>query len=357
MVRNSQTSIEINGKRYDARTGRMLTSDDIGTPSQTSPIDRHRHPVNDINPRQPTPQVHKPLERSKTLMRHAVKKPAADKPVHHSTSTKALSDVSFRPNNNLAPSSTLLHQFDRDRETRAHNIQRSNLVSKFSDISSKPSGAVSGAHSQHEVQKRVQPLSVQAAPALQLPVRLLHSKTELMLTKGLQTAQSHTETQPHNAHRRKTTKAARYMTLAASSLSVLMLAGFIAYQNLPNMAMRYAATRAGISAQLPGYKPAGFALNNRIHYNPGQITINFASNSDDRNFSITQRSTSWDSKALLSNYVATASDQIQTYEDKGRTIYIYDESNATWVNGGVWYDINGSSKLNSDQLIRIATSM
>jgi hypothetical protein len=208
------------------------------------------------------------------------------------------------------------------------------------------------------VTKRVEPLAVQPHPAVQnvvppLPAPLTHSQS--ILAKGLQDANSHLQ-KPVKSHR-KTSKRKRLMSLTAASLAMVLLAGFFAFQNVPNLTMRYAAARAGVRASLPGYQPSGFAFNDHIQYSPGAITISFKSNTDDRTFNITQKSSNWNSEALKNNYVATTGDSVQTYEDKGRTIYLYGDSNATWVNGGVWYNIEGASRLSSDQLIKIATSM
>jgi hypothetical protein len=45
------------------------------------------------------------------------------------------------------------------------------------------------------------------------------------------------------------------------------------------------------------------------------------------------------------------------FQQKGLTIYMYDGSHATWVNQGVWYTIEGDSLLDTEQLLRIATSL
>ena len=60
---------------------------------------------------------------------------------------------------------------------------------------------------------------------------------------------------------------------------------------------------------------------------------------------------------LLDNYVSVSNRDYQTKEEKGRTVYIYDDSNATWVDGGIWYQIEGDSSLSSDQLLNIVASM
>ena len=121
--------------------------------------------------------------------------------------------------------------------------------------------------------------------------------------------------------------------------------------------MRVAATRAGFDAKMPGYSPSGFSFNGPINYTAGQVQISFKSNTDDRNYNVTQTASNWNSDALLANYILDEEKQYQTYLDKGRTLYIYDGSNATWVDNGVWYQVEGESAMTTDQLIRLASSM
>jgi len=85
--------------------------------------------------------------------------------------------------------------------------------------------------------------------------------------------------------------------------------------------------------------------------------MKFASNSGPQNFTVTQSKTSWDSSAVLDNYIKEkAGDNYITYDEHGLTIYTYG-SNAAWVNGGVLYTITGDAPLSGDQIRHIATSM
>ena len=147
------------------------------------------------------------------------------------------------------------------------------------------------------------------------------------------------------------------MAVASSALAVLLLAGFVAYRNMPNMAMRVAAAKAGFDARLPEYRPAGFSLADPIQYGPGEITVNFKSLADGGGYKITQRPSKWDSETLLDKFVTSVSAPYQTYQGQDKTIFIYNESDATWVEDGVWYQITGNGGLTSDQLLRIASSL
>lgn len=157
------------------------------------------------------------------------------------------------------------------------------------------------------------------------------------------------------AHKLKTSPKA--IGLSAASLAIIFLAGFLAYQNIPSVAMRVAANRAGFSGHLPGDIPSGFSFKGPIFFTKGTISLNYKSNSDGRVFAITQKPTNWTSETLLTNFLLASKLQYQTFHDKGLTVYIYDEGAATWVDKGVWYSINSEGSLSSDQILTIASSM
>ncbi len=85
--------------------------------------------------------------------------------------------------------------------------------------------------------------------------------------------------------------------------------------------------------------------------------LTYKSNSDDRKFIVSQKPTEWTSESLLTNYLVDSKLRYQTYRDKGMTVYIYNESNATWVDKGIWYTVNGDGSLNSEQILEIASSI
>lgn len=362
MINSKQSVLEINGKKYDARTGKVLSSSPIqknsNQLSKTIKKPMTNSGMMDISRPSPnaTSRRRRITERSQTLMRQAVKKPGV-KPTLKKVSHKSLSsDIGTSPKP-IKSKLRLTSEQEIARQSRASKISRSSLVSKFG-------GSTKSNQAAQKTVAKITELPVKTAPSLSK--RTTNNQTgkqvraNTIIEQGLQNAKSHTEQfNKKQISKRSSKKIIRRKILSygAGTLAALLLLGFYAYQNIPNLSMRYATTRSGIHASLPKYKPAGFALSNKIEYNPGQVTVNFASNSDDREFRITQRETSWNSEALLSSYVTSKSEQIQKYEDKGKTIFLYGENNATWVNGGVWYDINGDSNLNSDQLIRIASSM
>ena len=366
MINSKQSTIEINGKRYNARTGKIIQTDT--KPVSVSQVKEQpsakvtKRAVADVS-RQSShlaSRNKRTTDRSHTLMRQAVKKPVA-KPAIKTSSQSTHSQPSTTSATSIKPAVRFTTKQDAERQVRAGNTQQNILIAKFNQkIGQNPSQPPAKVD-RKIIHMPVKPAPIkpasQARPSI-TPVQRTN-KVDSMLERGLREAQTHNQPNQHvKVKKVKNQRRHKIIRYGAAIASVMLLVGFYAYQNIPNISMRYATTRSGVSASLPGYRPAGFSMSNHIQYNPGQVTINFASNSDkERNFSITQKETTWNSDSLLTSYVSVKSDQIQKYEDKGRTIYLYGDNNATWVNGGVWYDINGNSQLNSDQLIRIASSL
>jgi len=340
-VSNQNDIIELNGYKYDAKTGAMLgKADTYQTPSLPKSIDgfnrRSRNqPVKTLSSKKPSPSqnVHQKTSRSKTLMRHTVKKPDTQK-----STDQIESPLQKRT---LAPTP--------QRIERANQSNLSPHVSKFSSAST-----------------TVAPMKVREAPSPQAaPIKAEEKRALLPLSPfdmALQNAKSHEQKHINStSFRKKITKRLRVSPRAASitaGIAVMIFGGiFFANQYMPSLSVRLAAARAGVEAQIPGYRPSGFSLSGPIEYSTGQITLQYQSNSDDRSFRVVQKKTDWNSQSLLDNFIAAEDKSFQTFQDKGKTIYIYDGNNATWVSGGVWYQVEGEASLNSDQLLRIANGL
>lgn len=362
-----QNILEINGKRYDVLSGKLIGNEQsASTPAKASSPKAHSGQVLDgfvkypqkspHHPAAPSHAVHAKNSRSKTLMRRAVKKPLPSGPTH----TRKNYTV-YQPSAKVDLKQNRGAQIDSIRAGRAADVPKSNLVSKFGDV-------------RGHIIKRVAPLPVKPAPAH--PQAALHTvsvpidrpRPQAVVPESanpfdlaLQNADSHTlqrSKKPSLRQRaaRKLRISPRSLTIATGVFITLFLGGLVAYQNIPQLAIRMASTRAGVRANLPSYQPSGFSLSGPVQYGGGVVTLNYESNSDDRNFRVVQKNSDWNSRSLLENFVA-AKDSYQTFQDKGRTVFVYDGSNATWVNGGVLYQIEGESELSSDQLRRIVSSL
>lgn len=372
----SQHIIELNGQKYDALTGKIIGPSHVAktaakavkqTPKHVDGFVR-RPGATAAKPKQRTPApatkaVHKQPAKSQTLMRKAVQQPAP-RNIHAKATPAELSESVPQQS-----STTLFDAIRPGRAIRAANVAQSSLISKFGrgtpTIKSEvvPVAPMPSSHpATHKKPQSVKPAPAKSTAATQKP----HLKEAVAkadpFRQAVEQAISHEQVKPkklraHHKIAKKLRVSPRLVSFMGVTLLALGVGGFLAYQNLPELAMRVASTRAGLNATLPSYQPAGYAMSGPIEYEPGSVKVNYKSNTDSRAFNVTQKNSSWNSETLLQNYVSTTNQPYQTFQANGRTIYIYDGNKATWVDGGVWYDIDGQTNLNSDQLLRIAESL
>jgi len=353
--------IEINGKKYDAVTGRLLESDGHVPknpvikvmPSQNTGVvdgfSRRPQRTNTIHsvakPAQKAPQ------KSQTLMRKSVQKPT---PVIH----KVKAEKTVIHKSHLGTSVK--------RQQVASQIPKSQHVQKYGETTHR-SSVIKTTNPQLVVKHEPKLTQQHTTTTTEQPKQHLQTAKQTTINQHLEKALAHAtahDQQPTIKHRKKRNKfikklgiSSRAAAMSSAVLAAALLGGFFALQNVPNLSMRLAASRAGFEASMPGYQPTGFSFKGPINYSPGQVTISYKSNTDNRAYDVKQQASNWNSDALLSNYIVAENKQYQTYLDRGRTLYIYDGSNATWVDNGVWYQIEGESSMTTDQLIRIAASI
>jgi hypothetical protein len=352
--------IEINGRRYDAKTGKPIgqisepikhISSNPKTPSidgfytSSSPSSLAGKPkiklssikTTKVKKRQPTAAPARKPQKANTLMRKSVEKPNI-KP-------------SMRVDHNIHKKSSLIHA----RNSSKNSITKSPLIKKFAP--------------EYKITRTSAPLSVKQEgtdftkkPIQQVvntpkPRQTLHVNTNNKISEAEKLFNNALSRAPTEfAHRKKNKKSKRVLTWASSVSAVIILVGFIAYMNYPAINLTLASSRAGFSANMPKYKPGGFSFSGPVSYEPGKLTINFNSNTDDRNYSVTQEVSNWNSQTLQDNFLTSNNKSFRTTLEAGKTIYIFDNSNATWVNGGIWYTVNSNS-LSSEQLLNIASSL
>ena len=148
------------------------------------------------------------------------------------------------------------------------------------------------------------------------------------------------------------------VALALSCAAIVALAiVYFVNLNMPDISLRVAAMQTGINASYPGYVPRGYAVSSITSENE-RITIDFKNSGEGGTFTLTEETSSWDSNALLNNFVKTEyGDNYKTVKEQGLTIYI-NGSNAAWVNGGVVYNITADNGvLTNKQICSIATSL
>lgn len=146
----------------------------------------------------------------------------------------------------------------------------------------------------------------------------------------------------------------------AFTCATACVGGLIAFvgSNMPDISVRVAAMQTGIQAAYPSYVPRDYALGD-IFSEDGKITMIFEGPAE-ASFTLVEEKSSWDSSALLRNYVEPKwGEEYVTTHEQGITIYISNaNSDAAWVNGGVLYKITSSgTALTKKQVRSIVTSL
>lgn len=342
MGKPARATIQINGRTYDALSGQLVSQPapaKTAAPAKTKSVPHSKgHSIEGVVRAKPAhhrpaaKQVHARTKRAHTLNRSAVHKagPAASKPAPS------------------APIDSGNHTIDVQRAQRAKRVHKSRAISKFG------SGKDAPATTATTIVEPPAPTPI--AP----PAAPLSAKEELIAQHLAQVAAtSSAQPKPKRGHRVKQwLKQPRRSTVLATTASAVLLAGYITYINIPNMALRVASSRAGFAAHLPGYQPAGFSFSGPVAYQPGEITVSYDSTGGGRSYTIVQKESNWDSQTLLDHIEPQAELYPATYQESGLTVYVYDSKVATWVNAGVWYTINNDqAQLTTEQMLKIAASL
>ncbi len=357
------------------------------------------------------PVMHHPAQKPKTLMRSAVTKP--DFKRKPAIKTQAPAEVMAAPIATIVPKASAM-QVSKSRLARARHTPLSGQVQHFQPLKSsdsapfkapashasnvvapgniaataQPSSSVTPAaaasagnhvprsdnarpivRGQHAADVRAH--SVAARPhahpdhAASVPARAHTSASASsrgstdIFEAALARATSHEQTYhrpPKAKHTRLHIKNRKLIGIGAGFGTLLILGGFIAYANMPSIAIRLASANAGFHAQLPGYQPTGYALDSNIKSTSG--VVSFSYRSGDSTLNITQQPSSWDSQTLYENAIALNSQKYKSIQSQGHTIYIYNRGDtASWVTGGIRYDITGTADLTTDQITSLAASM
>lgn len=379
------TSITINGKRYDALTGNLLANPIVPRKSPKKSIDgmtssavpqKHVVSTTPSKPAQPERKPHAAAAHatahhakpSSTLMRHAVSKPKPSvkrrvkvQATVHSPSTVTHSTAVVMPKVSIG-------SVNSDRAARAATVNTSPLISRYAhDVAAAETVVVSHVEAAaHAVDKAIViPQTGHYHPDIAPVRRAANNGTSDIFEQALLRATSHEQDAPEIPTTKQGRKRyarllrRRMVTYGAGAMVVLALVGFLNFKSADSVKFRTAARSAGFSATMPGYEPKGFDVAS-VKASNGTVYMNYARTNNASNvssqFAITQRATNWDNQTLLSNILAGSS-TYNAVQKSGRTVYLYGTNQAAWVSKGILYQVLGNGALNTEDFVAIATSM
>ncbi len=370
----AKSIIELNGQRYDSKSGKILkspssvknnpktgrsTSEFINMPKRRNG-DSHtsttKNPKQTIKRNTAPPAVAHSPQKANTLMRSVVKKPAV-------TATKSVTRASsqIHKSSSLQLKKPTVIATPSSKFKRAQEVQKSDLVKHFSNA-------------QSDLFRKIHSIDILQSPKAQATTALLEtkqminnsaailgkgikSKTDDLLMSGLSKADSHL--QPEVILMKRKHKLRHGISLFITITAALVIiggAGLFIYKNSPTLQIRYAAIRSHIAASIPGYIPNGYSLASPIGYQRNSVTLEFDFTPNTKSYVLNETGSNWDSETLLDNFLLPLNYKYQVVSEAGRTLFIYGKGSATWVNGGIWYRISGSANLSIGQITAIATS-
>lgn len=352
MSNKINSTVEVNGTRYDALTGQMLSPKNIinkGYGSGKKMIEgfviASHSQVKKVKavPARVTPKaesLHKRAQRSTTLVRRSVKKPAQ---------AGIKSEPEHQPKH---------HHVTPQRQNRAKTVERHSQVNRFGLLPSRrgqPPAEPAGLKISAKASYRDAAVSQPRLPSMVSSVS--HKKLEQMLDEALLKADAHkTMMGQYRPASKLFKRVPKWLSFSVAAVVILAAAFWLVWQNLPSVAVHVAAARAHVNAVLPTYTPDGFGLAGRINYDPGTVTMQFKDKSS-RSFSLTQKASDLNSAAIPDTMLKN-DPSVQTSMIGGTTVYIYgDHNDATWVNHGVLYNLNNSADLPADQVLKIVQGL
>lgn len=213
---------------------------------------------------------------------------------------------------------------------------------------------------------KVMPTAKSTAPAMKTPAMSAQEAKDRAVKSAMRSvatmenadkkavAEGANPAKPTKIKSKKKVRRIVFATLC-SAATVGLLAFFI-NTNMPDISVRVAAMQTGIEASYPTYVPRGYSLNSVTSEKTGQIVMRFI-NGDNNAFQLEEENSTWDSTALLNNYVKPNFNEYATLREQGVTIYIHG-GDAAWVNGGIFYQVHTQGEaLTKEQIRNLVTSL
>lgn len=355
LVNKTASIVEINGNRYDMVSGQLIgaakkAANHIKRPIDGLSIDGFTRPAKMIRKSAVKPSVHalqrqvpsgtwqRQPERSKTLMRSAVKKPTQAQP------------ESKVKTHGLAPNHA--------RTARAADVEQNSKVQRFGRLAFSSKNKVSQAKT-GEIIPRGAHLATAASASVSVTLPTAgtasHHRLERLLDYALANADAHKKAeQTRRQHRKYFGRLPRWAGLSLLILTLASVIGIIIWHKVPVASMKLAATRAHINASLPtpisGYKIGPITASQHTV----TTTIQSISNSF-KKYTVTERA----ANQPLTSLAALASGnghQVQTVQDQDKTYILtqdQDKSQAACTKGNDTISVDGVG-LNVAELLEAA---
>ena len=155
--------------------------------------------------------------------------------------------------------------------------------------------------------------------------------------------QRHLTRKEENSHRHL-----RVSTFIVIGVTMLLAGGYLAFVNMPKIALGVAAAQAGVDAKTV-LTASGYSATGNVAYESGQVTVKYRNNSGGAGYSLTQSKTNLSAAAIRETVIPSNSKSI------GGGVYRYGDT-TVWVSGDTLFTLNGNDFMTNDQIREIANS-
>jgi hypothetical protein len=347
-----KTVVHVNGKSYDAVTGRRMT--DVIAPVQKQ-VKKTPKPAQIMSTSvQPKPSTqhtrqaaahtrrHAP-QSAQTLMRRAVTKPKAGLKKQLHVQHELAHTVEH-----AIPVKHVAAHVDTARAQRAKQVEKDQQVHRF--------------HGPAQVPVKFGNIAVQAAPQSistheppVIPATVASQPADLF-EQAIANATHYVDIAAHNTYFKK--KARRHAIVMTSGIAVLVALGsFFTYSNTPSLQARMAGVVAGVSTSMPDFAAAGF-LYEGVSGHEDRLTYRFRS--ELASYQLVEQQTNWSGAQMIRQISSVKANGTPNYTELSvgsMTLYKFSDSHATWVKDGIWYQIHGSQPLSDAQFTALVQNI
>ena len=328
--------IIINGKKYDAITGELLSA-----PKNNCSIKNK-----DIS------KIHNNLQRSSTLNRKYVTVPKRQGVSLHQD--EMISQFKRRHDYQEAMlRAREAKETQQDRILISRFSKKSKIISPISKEQIKEVEKIAP-FEEHPLAKKAneelrakkaqkQEISNQEVKEFAISQAIKKSREESKKSRGI--------------HRKSFFARKKFISFSMGFAVAIFGVGYLTYINLPDIASRITAFQSGMAVETPAYIASGYSPKGLAYFDGKNV--NFEYKKGDSNYKIQQSQSGWDSSALLQNYVTKKwSEDYSTTYSNGLTIYSNRRGESVWVNNGKLYKVEASgNKISDEEIRKIAISL
>lgn len=315
--------IEINGRRYDAVTGRLADGVQKATAGVGS-IDgvfRAKTDVVKNHSKRSIRHLKKHTQRSQTLMRSVVKKPIISK------SRDKKTPLGHKPSRDLRANMVSMHP-----SVRHHGKQvNGDIVSHEGEVLPRNTG-------------RSTALAISAATP-QLAAGASHQHLERLLDYALARADAHKRKQQreHNGPAKLLHILPKWLTITLIIIIVGTISGFVAWQKVPALSLRVAASKAHVDASVPDLP--GYAISAPATVKNGAISVQYKAVTDStKTVTVTKKVSDTKDASAVAKETCPNDNQIQTFQQSGSIGFICGQTKeAVDIENGVITQIKSDS--------------